>query len=96
MSNFNFGHIIKAAEKLLKESKSDSIRNCFNNIRFIEGIQQPKNILRTITHTRYRDETIPWNEKKPGLYAESKDPRCDLCKLGYIKQCTSFQTSNGI
>ena len=31
----------------------------------------------------------------PGLFANCTDPRCLLCSLGYIQQCTSFKCANG-
>ena len=63
----------------------------------MEGIQQPKNIINLITKTRYREipNTIAGNNR-PGIYAECRDPRCQLCSLGYMKECSSFTTSNGI
>lgn len=34
---------------------------------------------------------------RPGLYAECRSSSgCELCSMGYIKECTSFYTSNGI
>lgn len=90
MSNFQFKHILTTASNLLKNARSDEIRNIFKDIRFIEATSQPKNILRTITTTKR--ETA---DAAPGIYAECTDPRCMICKKGYIENCSSFTTSNG-
>ena len=92
MSNFDFKHIIDTTKRLLSNAKSETITNVFNDMRIVEGIKQPKNILRSITQTRYRNTENP--TRKAGLYAECRT-RCELCSLGYIKECSSFKTTNG-
>ena len=95
MSNFKFKNIISMATNLPQTAKPDKIRTIFKNSQFVEGISQPKNILRTITSTRSNKEPIQSEAiEKPGIYAECKDPRCDICKRRYIENCTSFITSN--
>ena len=97
MSNLDFKSIINTASSMLKSAKSDNIRNLFENIKIIEGIQQPKNIWKLITNTHFRDShnsTI--RNSKPGIYAECLDPRCRICSLGYKKECSSFMTANNI
>jgi hypothetical protein len=89
MSNFKFNHILTTASNLLKNARSDEIRHIFKDIRFIEATSQPKNILRTITSTKRMTTAAP------GIYAECTDPRCMICKYGYIENCSSFTTSNG-
>ena len=42
MSNLDFKSIINTASNMLKSAKSDNIRNLFENIKVIEGIQQSK------------------------------------------------------
>ena len=96
MSNFTFKHIINTTSSLLQNTKSDRIRNIFKNIRFVEGISEPKNILRTITSTNLKNtnkENVV-DSNKPGIYAECKEPRCYICNFKYIENCTSFITSN--
>lgn len=97
MSNFDFRNIIDTAKNLLKYTKSDEIRNLFKDIRIIEGIKQPKNLMNSITHTRFRSNQTTVDPLRPGLYAECRSSSgCELCSMGYIKECTSFYTSNGI
>ena len=43
---------------------------------------------------RYEFNNAQTNDK-PGIFAECTDPRCGICKLGYIQDCNSFMTSNG-
>ena len=95
MSNFEFKNIIDTARNLLRNTKSDDIRNFFKDTRIIEGISQPKNILRTITQSKFRS-TQDTRTLLPGIFAECTDPRCQLCKNGYIKECNKFTTTNGV
>ena len=95
MCNFEFKNIIYTASNLLQNAKSDTIRHIFKDIRFVEGISQPKNILRTLMSSpRYEFDNAQTNDK-PGIFAECTDPRCRICKPGYIQDCNSFMTSNG-
>ena len=82
---------------MLNNSKDDSIKNTFKNIRIVEGIKQPQNIVRLVTSTSYNDpDNHPnTNFANAGLYAECTDKRCNLCYKGYIQQCSSFITANG-
>ena len=48
-------------------------------------------------NTYFRDSHNPTiRNSKPGIYAECLDPRCRICSLGYIKECSSFVTANNI
>ena len=49
--------------------------------RFGESIERPLN---------HPTERLP-----PVFFANCTDPRCNLCKLGYIQQCSSFTCANG-
>jgi hypothetical protein len=100
MANFNFRNIVATAKNLLQHTKSDEIRHLFKNVRIIEGIKQPNNIIKTITSTRFncnenRDNTTN-NRPPPGIFAECRESSgCQICSLGYIHECSSFTTSNG-
>ena len=94
MSNFQFSHILTTAQNLVKNAQSDEIRHAFKDVRFVEAMGQPKNIIRTITSIKSSPEDIIV-EPNPGIFAECIDKRCEICKLGYIQNCTSFITSNG-
>ena len=90
MSNFSFHHILQTTSSLLRNAGSDRIKEVFKEVRFIEAVSQPKNILRTITST-----AITNRDQLPGIFAECNPNKCEICSLGYIKNCTSFTTSNG-
>ena len=98
MSNFSFENVINTAKNTLENSKSDRVRDVFTNTRIIEGIKQPKNILRLLTSTRFVDNGIPYQRdtNEEGIYAECQDQRCNLCHKGYIQQCSEFITDNGV
>ena len=92
MSNFQFNHILTTAKSLIENAQSDEIKHAFKNVRFVEATRQPKNIIRTITAISNEDIVI---EPNPGIFAECTDKRCEICKFGYIQNCTSFTTSSG-
>ena len=94
MSNFQFSHILTTTQHLIENAQTDEIRHAFKDVRFVEAMRQPKNIIRTITTIKPQSEEII-NELNPGIFAECTDKRCEICKFGYIEDCTSFTTSNG-
>ena len=96
MANFDFRPIINKARNLLQQTNSEEIRNLFKNVRIIEGIKQPKNILKSITSTRFCETNETPNRPLPGIYAECRETSgCELCSFGYMQNCDSFTTSNG-
>ena len=89
MSNLHFKHILQTTSKLLQNARSEEIREVFKETRFIEAVKQPRNILRTLTSNKTVDQ------ETPGLFAECNPNRCELCRFGYIQNCTTFTTTNG-
>ena len=73
----------------------NEINNTFKDIRIVEGIKQPKNLLRLLSNSKTTTDEIDTRNSQPGLFDECTDPRCNLCKQGYIQKCSSFKTSNG-
>ena len=60
-------------------------------------IKQPKNILRSITNTRFLDNINQLDGPAAGIRKACRETSgCELCSLGYIIECESFTTSNGI
>ena len=94
MGNFNFQNIAKPSSILLRNAKSEKIKNIFKDIKNVEGIRQPKNILRLITSTNSNNKDTQNVIEEPGIYAECTDPRCQICSQKYIKECSSFTTAN--
>ena len=95
MSNFDFKHIVRTTKDQVRATKDDTIRHIFKNTRFVEAIQQPKSIIRLLTKSSFDDiDSNPITFRNPGLFAECKSNRCNLCNKGYIQECTSFLTSN--
>ena len=97
MSNYNFENILKVTRNYLQNAKDDTVRHIFSQIRIVEAIKQPKSIIRTITNIDFMNSNdIIIERERPGLYAECKDKRCNLCQQGYIQEGTSFVTSNNV
>ena len=46
MGNFSFHHILQTTSSLLRNADSEHIKEVFKDVRFIEAVSQPKNILR--------------------------------------------------
>ena len=95
MSNYSFNNIIDSTRKHLQAAKHNQIKQIFSQIRIVEAIKQPKNIIRMITNTNLKNcDNRNSSFDTPGLYAECKNTRCNLCHEGYIQECTSFLASN--
>ena len=92
MSNYRFSHILNTTRHLLENARSNEIRHIFKDTRFVEAMRQPKNIIRTIASKHQEPEV---NGVNPGIFAECTDTRCEICRFGYIQNCTSFTTSSG-
>jgi hypothetical protein len=88
MSNLQFNHILQTTSKLLQNAKSDEIREAFKDVKYVEAVSQPKNILRTLSFTNTTEKEIP------GIFAECNPNKCEICRFGYIQNCTSFTTTN--
>ena len=87
MSNFKFDHILQTTTKLLENARSEEIREVFKEVRYVEAVKQPKNILRTLSFTN----TI--EPEPPGIYAECNPNRCEICRLGYIQKGVDYMGS---
>jgi hypothetical protein len=91
MSNFQFNHILKSTTNLLQNAESDVIKDIFKDVRLVEAVSQPRNLLRTLSSKSTNNVT----ETTPGIFAECNINKCEICRFGYIENCTSFTTSSG-
>ena len=97
MANLDYTPIVKRAKALIQNTNSDEIRDVFKDLRVIEGIKQPNNILKSITNTRFLDSINETEGPTPGIHKDCRvTSGCELCSFGYIIECESFTTSNGI
>ena len=91
MSNYQFNHILKSTTNLLQNAESDVIKDIFKDVRLVEAVSQPRNLLRILSSK----STTNNNDTTPGIFAECNINKCEICKFGYIEDCTSFTTSSG-
>ena len=95
-SNYDAHNIIEATKSLLKSSTNERVRTVYKDIQPILSLRQPKNLLRQLTHAEFRSTTLESsNQLQPGLF-KCKSNSCRLCRDGYIQECASFETSNGV
>ena len=89
-SNFDNNLVLQMARQLIDRSKNERVQNAFKNTKLIQAYRQPKNILRTITNSKFITQIT--SSPNAGL-TKCKDKRCDICKI-YIKEESSFMTAN--
>ena len=96
MNNFDFKPMTKSIRTMLSSAASDHLHEVFNDIKVVVGYKQPKNVKGILTKAKFgKCAPIERPISQPGIFAECKDPRCQICSFGYIQTCTSFQTTNG-
>ena len=96
MSNYDAKSMTNTIRTLISATKSDRLREIFNEVEIVVGNKQPQNLRGLLTKAKFGDRyQNPKNLLQPGIFAECTDPRCKICSLGYIQTCSSFETSNG-
>ena len=98
MSNFDTKALVNSIRTLVKSVHSEHLREVFNETEIVVGHRQPKNLRGILTHAKFGDlvrENQLSSQNIPGIFAECKDPRCDLCRVGYTQSCSSFVCANG-
>ena len=94
-SNYDSKHITETANSLLKNCKSEHLRNVFGDCKVILSLKQPPNLLTQLTRAEFVSTPEQIVQQKKGLF-KCMGGRCELCRLNYIQQCESFTTSNGV
>ena len=100
-SNFDTKNITTNIRSLLSNENHGKLRSTVQNIKVVSAYKQPKNLKKLLIKAKFRDKSNsestlpPTPSLPPGLYANCKDKRCNLCSLGYIQPCTAFKCSNG-
>lgn len=96
MSNYDFKPMTQSIRTMLSSAASDHLHEVFNDVKVVVGYKQPKNVKGILTKAKFgKCAPIERPISQPGIFAECKDPRCQICSFGYIQTCTSFQTANG-
>lgn len=98
-SNLSTSNMTNEIRTLISRRIHGRLGDLLKDVKVVAAYRQPPNLGRLITGAKFQDEAIPprpsITNTTPGLFASCTDPRCKLCSLGYIQQCTSFQCANG-
>ena len=94
LANYDVTNTVHTAKDLIANSKDPRVRDAFKEVRFIQSYKQPPNLLRTLSHSAFTNGVTTTTPKKCGIFRCGRDI-CKICKLGYLQDCTSFETSNG-
>ena len=99
-SNLGTSTITNHIRTLISNKKHGRLKNILENVQVVTSYKQPPNIGKLLTRAKFSDHiptVVPRVSFKlpPGLFASCADPRCNLCSLGYIQQCESFECANG-
>ena len=97
MNNYDANSLTNTIRTLISSVNTPHLREILKDVEIVGGHRQPKNLQKLLTCAKFGDPIRETQaiKLKPGIFAECKTPRCDLCKLGYIQTCTSFICSNG-
>ena len=95
ISNYNAANIPLTSKNLLQRSCNERVSNVYRDIQPIISLRQPPNLLRCLSKAEFCSNDEPEELSEPGLFRCTSNS-CLLCKQGYIQQCSSFVTSNGV
>ena len=100
-SNLDIKSMSNNIQTLILNKKFGNLKNVLENVKVVAAYRQPNNLGKLLTRAKFSNQMpmqqsiSPRIKSPPGLFASCTDPRCNLCKLGYIQPCTSFKCANG-
>ena len=99
-SNLNTKEVTRNIQTLITNRQHGRLKEILTDLRVVAAYRQPPNLRHLLCKAKYGEESQDTlssqsNQLPPGLFANCSDPRCNLCSLGYIQQCTSFVCANG-
>ena len=96
-SNLDTKEITNSIRTMISDRQHGRLKELLQNLKVVAAYKQPQNLRNLLCSARFGDVERPNQQKEslpPGLFASCTDPRCNLCKSGYIQECTSFLCSN--
>ena len=89
-SNYSNEHLSLLANQLVKTSTNKRVKEAFQNVKFVQALRQPPNLLRTLSNSRFITDT----QKKTAGVFKCTDKRCKICQL-YLQEGSTILMSNG-
>ena len=99
-NNLDTTNLTKNIQVLINYKKFGPLKNVLENVKVVTSYRQPKNLGKLLTKAKFSETIVtPITQSHPkptpGLFANCTDPRCNLCKYGYIQTGNSFTCTNG-
>ena len=89
-SNYDNKAVSTVARQLINASKNERVQEAFKDVKFVQALKQPPNLLRTLSNSALiRNE----NTVTPGVY-KCNDKRCKICRL-YLQEDMTYEMANG-
>ena len=89
-SNYTHKNLSTVANQLVKSTTNDRVLSAFKDVKFVQALKQPPNLLRTLSNSRFHQgEQV----ERVGAY-KCKDKKCKICRL-YLQEGSHFELSNG-
>ena len=89
-SNYTNEHLSVIAKQLVKTSTDRRVMEAFENVKFVQALKQPPNLLRSLSNSRFITNT---QTKRVGVY-KCTDKKCKICCL-YLQEGPTIVMSNG-
>ena len=89
--------MINSIRTILSSTKSERLKEVFDDVNIVLGYKQPKNLKGLLTRAKYSNpHPYKLNVEIPGIFT-CGDKRCLLCSLNYVQNnTTSFECTNGV
>ena len=91
-SNYSTKSVVKKFNLLVENCPDANTKSFFKDKSIIQGLRQPKNILRQLTSARFVTDIPP---SKPNGNYKCVDKRCKICAQ-YLVECNEVIGSNGV
>ncbi len=89
-SNYDNKAVCMVAKQLIENSKNERLHKAFENVKFVQALKQPPNLLRSLSNSMMiRKESLVEAE-----VVKCKDKRCKICRL-YLQEELSIEMANG-
>ena len=89
-SNYTNEHLSIVAKQLIGNSSNKRVKEAFQNVKFVQALKQPPNLLRTLSNSRFITDT---QKQKVGVW-KCADNKCEICRW-YLQEGPTITMANG-
>ena len=89
-SNYTHEHLSLVAKQLVGNSTNKRVKEAFQDVKFVQALKQPPNLLRTLSNSRFITDT---KKEKVGVW-KCADNKCKICRM-YLQEGPTIVMSNG-